>query len=112
MTGSEVYSGAGFYVGEATRGSSGCQGDETAADTPTHYWTARANWSKVQDDLPTRKVDSDEYIAKAWFVWRGDWMDRTNHHRLWMHQPWSVDPKEEVRCGTLATEMKEVTNQR
>jgi hypothetical protein len=76
-----------------------------------HFWDAQGELVEAYKTiLPTKNEETGEYI-KAWDVYLLfapgiEWKDQPPQPTFWMHQLYSVDPKNAFDSRALATEVQ------
>lgn len=79
----------------------------------THFWEGQGELVEAYKTiLPTKNAETGEYV-KAWDVFLVfapgiEWKDRPPTPSLWMHQLYSVDPKNAFDSKALATEVQKL----
>ena len=78
-----------------------------------HFWDGQgALVEAYKTILPTKNAETGEYI-KAWDVYLLfapgiEWKDQPPKPSVWMHQLYSVDPKNAFESKALATEVQKL----
>lgn len=79
----------------------------------THFWDGKGELVQAYKTiLPTKNAETGEYV-KAWDVYLVfapgvEWKDQPPKPTFWMHQLYSVDPRNRFESKALATELQKL----